>query len=271
MTHFETVLADIFDRGAERRLSQVEERETIHAAKAGDEAAVFALIYAYSPTLRNAAERYNFSGASRRGDTLHHVRDVDEARSCAVLGLIEAVHAVDLDVHDRLAGVVAEYIAASLGQYLADTTAATTVPGRTLRRFFHIRSKAGGDDSAALRLCPEYLMKRETYLAVLDAVRAAHLDQFDTDDDEARAVIERAQPIWGADDAYADAEDRILVELAFSVVDDLETDICRMSYGFTDYLPVPDGQIAHVLGMARPTVQRRRVGALTKMRAALGA
>ena len=73
MNDFQAILSDIFDRGAEQRLSLEEERETIHAAKSGDEAATVALLYAYAPALRNAVARYT------------EALGADEARSTAGL------------------------------------------------------------------------------------------------------------------------------------------------------------------------------------------
>jgi DNA-directed RNA polymerase specialized sigma subunit len=262
MTHFETVLSDIFDRGAEQRLSQDEERETIHAAQSGDEAATVALLYAYAPALRHAVSRYT------------EALGIEDARSAAVLGFISAVNSFDFDRYDRLAAIVVPEMTHELASAVSDQ-APVTVPTRTRTRFFNILRQADGNVAAAALLAPTYEMSRETFYAVKEALGAESYDN--RSDDTAGELTGRSaeadmRSLWNeSGDAFGDATDRVLVELAFSVVDDQETDICRMSYGFTDYLPVPDGQIAHVLGMARPTVQRKRAGALTKMRAALGA
>lgn len=273
MNHFQTILSDIFDRGAEQRLSQDEERETIHAAKAGDEAATVKLLYAYAATLRACAARYRIAGerpAVWDGNTPSNLYERQEMQAVAVTGLLEAVQAFDLTgPHHRLAATVEKYVIEALTTNMA-TTVPVAVPSRTLRRFFGILRRTEGDVQAAAALAPHYEMSRETFFAVLRAVRTEYLEA-PADGEELLSRESSARPLWDGDDDYADATDRILVEMAFNAVDDQETDICRLSYGFSSYNPVPDGQIAHDLGMTRPTVQRRRAGALTKMRDALGA
>lgn len=258
MNHFQTILADIFDRGAEAHLSQDEERETIHAAQQGDEVAKVKLLYAYAPALRNAVARYR------------EVLGADDARSAAVLALLAEVQSFDAEKYDRLAAVIAPALTNELGELVA-VSAAVTVPHRTRTRFFGILRRADNDVHAAALLAPRYEMSRETFYAVLEAINAESLDAPAGEREEFGGYERPAVPMWNPEDAYADAEDRILVEMAFGAVDDQETDICRMSYGFTSYNPVPDGQIAADLMMTRPTVQRRRAGALSKMRDALGA
>lgn len=258
MNHFQTTLSDIFDRGAQASLSLDEERETIHAAQAGDEAAKTLLLYAYAPALRNAVARYR------------DVLGADDARMTAVLALLAAITQFDHDRYDRLAAVIAPALTNELGELVA-ASASVTVPHRTRTRFFGILRRAGGDVHAAALLAPKYEMSRETFYAVLEAINAESLDAPAGERDEFGGYERPAVPLWNPEDVYADAEDRILVEMAFGAVDDLETDICRASYGFTSYNPIPDGQIAADLSMTRPTVQRRRAGALSKMRDALGA
>lgn len=273
MNHFQTILSDIFDRGAEHRLSQDEERETIHAAKAGDEAATVKLLYAYAATLRACATRYRIAGDRPviwDGNSPSNLYERQEMQALAVTGLLEAVAAFDLNgPHDRLAATVEKYVIETLTSNMA-TTVPVSVPSRTLRRFFGILRRAEGDVQAAAAMAPSFEMSRETFFAVLRAVRTEYLDA-PADGPELLSRATVARPVWDAEEQYADAEDRILVEMAFGAVDDLETDICRASYGFTSYNPIPDGQIAADLSMTRPTVQRRRAGALSKMRDALGA
>lgn len=258
MNHFQTILSDIFDRGAEHRLSQDEERETIHAAKAGDEAATVALLYAYAPALRNALARFRLSD-DQNGD----------ARSAAALGLLEAVRLFDPETDDRLAARISFCLMDALSDLISQS-ADMDIPQKTRSRYFGILRRAGGDVHKGALLAPQYAMCRETFYAVHDAVRVNNLDDT-AESADGEHFSTAATPLWNPEDVYADAEDRILVEMALAAVDDLEADICRMSYGFTSYNPVPDGQIAAELGMTRPTVQRRRAGALSKMRDALGA
>lgn len=71
-------------------------------------------------------------------------------------------------------------------------------------------------------------------------------------------------------DSHDDVEDRLLVEAAFAAVDDLEEEVCRLAYGFSDYDPIPDSEVGYGLGLSRPKVQRVRASALGKMRDAAG-
>lgn len=275
MNTFETILKDIFDRGAEQRLDVEAERETVAQAKSGDEAATVALMYAYAPTLRACAARYRIAGerpVTWDNDSPSNLYDRDEMRSLAAMGLLEAVHAFDLDgPHERLAAIVEKHVVKSLTDNMT-TTVAVSVPSRSLRRFFSIVRAADGDMLKASAIAPDFEMSRETFAAILRSVRTEYLDAPLTGEEglEARSDND-ARPLWHNGEQFADADDRILCELAFSVADDLETDVCRLAYGFADYEPVPDGEIAHRIGMTRPTVQRKRSSALIKMRAALGA
>lgn len=265
MTNFEQITRDIFDNGAEARLDVEAERTAIAATKTGDEAATVALLYAYAPTLRSVVAAY-----ARRGEG--HQFDREELTSAAVLGLLQAVAAFDLDGDQvRLAGTVHDYVVDAVGTAVADVVA-VTVPTRTLKRFFAIIRAAKGDEAEAVKMAPSFEMSVDTFLAVRRAVNAASTDvPISGDEGEQRAWSDAARPLWIDGDAFEDATDRILVDLAFASVDDLEEDVCRMRYGFSSYEPMSDAEIGDVVGMPKRTVQRRRTGALDKMRAAIGA
>jgi DNA-directed RNA polymerase specialized sigma subunit len=259
---FAAVLTDVFDRGAEARLSVEAEAEALAAAKNGEEGGTVALVYAYAPALRKLA--------ARNALTL----GVDEARSVAVAGLIEAVHAYDPARGERLAGILPGLLGDHMAERLA-TEHVVSVPARTLKRFFGILRRADGDVNAAAELAPSYEMTRETFLAVLDAVRGESLDAITATRTEhsgpgsaADAEVEAHSP-WGGPDAYADAEDRVLCEVAFRAVDAQEKEVVGLAYGFLDYDPVPDAEIGERLGFSRAKAQRTRSGALGKMREAL--
>lgn len=261
MDNFAAVIEDIFARRAERRLSVDEEREALRASRLGDEAATIALLYAYAPALRKAASHY----AEALG--------AEDARSTAILGLLTAVAEFDEDTYDRLAATIVQTLANQFVEALADQ-APVTVPSRTRTRFFGILRRAEGNVHAAALLAPSFEMSRETFYAVWEALRVQSVDDRQ-DDDRAEftgnGLEGKFRPLWGEEALLEDATDRILVELAFSAVDDLETDICRMRYGFASYEPMSDGEIGDHLGLQKRTVQRRRSGALDKMRSALGA
>ncbi|UYL87648.1 DNA binding protein [Arthrobacter phage VResidence] len=267
---FSKVLADIFDRNIEHRFDTVEaERDAIAAAKKGDEEATVALMYAYAHTLRSGVRWYTHAlpSVAKGGD-------LEDVRSNAVMGLMAAIQAFDLDadIHDRLAAIAKQHVYETVAAHAPTAVAAFTIPQRTMSRFFSILREAEGNVYEAAALAPKYSMKRETFLAVLSAVRNVEsYDAAEANDDEGRSGdflgTENVRPIW---DNSAAEEDELLVAAAFDAVDDVEERVCRLAYGFETYGdPVPDVEIAHELGMTRPTVQRRRSGALNKMRSAL--
>jgi DNA-directed RNA polymerase specialized sigma subunit len=262
---FANVITDVFERHAENRLDIDEERAAIERAKLGDTDATVALVYAYAPALRSSVSNFR-KGAVARGERPNPAALAD-LRMSAIEGLIEAVHAFDPDRYDRLAATVSKYVANSVATYLVSPIA-ITIPQRTLTRFYGILRTAEGNAAEGARIAPEYEMTTETFLAVLSAVREA--DSFDAlaaDEGDDRGFV-NVSPVW--DGAQADAEDRILVEAAFAAVDQLEADVVRLAYGFTDYDPVPDAEVAERLGLSRQKAQRTRNSALSHMRDALG-
>lgn len=285
MTAFDTVLADVFDREAEARIADpAEERATIAAAKAGDESATLALIYAYAPVLRNCVSRYRNAGDAWDGWTLVSSQNADEARMIAVGGLLEAVKAFDLGgPHERLAATVWEYVTRSFSDSMAAMEGGASIPPRTLTRFYGILNRADRDVAEAERIAPEYAMTRETFRAVLDAVKTGRIEEESLTEAGAERVAGEARPLWSAEDGFAAAEDRILCETAFAAVETDEADVVRHAYGFATGEPLSDMAIVYALTVrdlgvdravaetvvSRATVQRLRTGALVKMRAAL--
>lgn len=258
---FDKVLTDIFARNAERRFESVEaEREAIAAAKLGDNEATADLLYAYAPAIRNVVERFTGEGHTSSPDD-------EELRSTALLGFVEAVAAFDPEKHVRLSAVVRVVLARVMREEYPSRDA-FHVPARTLTRFYSILRQAEGNVYAAAALAPQYEMTKETFFAVLSAVRDVDsVDGAPSDDEGATDLgADNARPLW---DATAAEEDAILVAAAFEAVDDLEKTVCELSYGFTDYDPVPDAEIGHRLGLSRQKTQRTRSSALGKMRSAL--
>lgn len=253
---------EIFARSAAFTFeSEDAEREAIAAAKAGDNAATDKLLRAYAPVLRSAVGQYI-------NDSATAAYDGDEVRSTALLGFAQAIHDFDPEIHTRLSAIVRKTVIRTLSNEFM-TTSSFSVPARTLQRFYGILRAAEGNVFEATALAPKFDMSKETFLAVLHAVRNVDsLDGAPADDEGHTEAIEHARPLW--DGSATDAEDAVLVATAFGAVDDLEADVCRLSYGFTDYEPVPDAEIGHRLGLSRQKTQRTRSGALGKMRVALG-
>lgn len=265
--NLDRALTDIFSRNAERRFESAEaERDAILAAKKGDEQATLDLMYAYAPALRNGVKWY-----TRAIPSVDRADGLEEIHSVAIFGLLEAIAAFDADAgYDRLAATIGEYVANAVAEH-AQAVCGLTVPSRTLKRFFSILRKAEGNVYEAAALAPQYLMKRETFLAVLSAVRSTSLDAVasvgDEDHGDDAVPSEGLLPIL---DAYEEANQRMEIEAAFAAVDDLERSVTRLAYGFETYGdPVPDAEVAHELGISRQKAQRTRSSALGKMRNAL--
>ncbi|WNN93999.1 helix-turn-helix DNA binding domain protein [Arthrobacter phage Nitro] len=269
--NYSKALNDIFSRNAERRFESAEaERDAILAAKKGDETATLDLMYAYAPALRNGVKWY-----TRAIPAVDRADGLEEIHSVAVFGLLEAIAAFDADAgYDRLAATIGEYVANAVAEH-AQAVCGLTVPSRTLKRFFSILRKAEGNVYEAAALAPKYHMTRETFLAVLSAVRSESYDAYAVKEEEGAAsgdLLGKTETggIFPVLDAYEAVNQRMEIEAAFAAVDDVEESVCRLAYGFETYGdPVPDGEIGHKLGMTRPTVQRRRASALGKMREAL--
>lgn len=266
MPSFNSVIADIFDRRAEKRFSLEEERELLAAAQLGDEAAKIDLFYAYAPALRNSLK--GFVRAQTAGA---QASDLEDVRQSAVMGLLEAIQKFDPATHDRLAAIAAGHIKNAVAAHAQDASG-FTIPDTSMKRFFRILRDANGDTEAAALLAPSREMKSETFLAILSAIRNVDGLEAIQDDGVGESTGQgreiQVRSLFG--DPAADAEDAVLVDLAFMAVDDLERTVCRLSYGFEDYEPVPDAEVGHRLGLSRPKTQRVRAGALGKMRQALG-
>lgn len=230
----------------------------IDRAKNGDQDAILALMGAYIAVLRSAVGKYA------------HILGRDDARQAAFEGLMRAVAAFDPAKGRRLATVIRQHVADTLASAAGEAGEGFTIPERTLKRFFGILAKADGDVPRAAELAPKYEMTQDTFYGVLQAVRStgsleAHLEA------DGDTVMAQLEPVV-ADREFVDVEDRVLVEMAFAAVDDLEAKVCRMAYGFDEhYRPLPDAEIGAQLGMSRLKALRTRQRALTKMRHAVGA
>lgn len=263
-TTFEQVLTDVFDRGAEVRfVDPADEVSAIMAAKDGDESATVALVYAYAPSLRESVQRWRHSHAPTEFSSVP--RPVEEWQAIAVHGLLEAVQAFDPSTHRRLAAIISAHLNRASREAMASGMA-YAVPDRSVGRFFAIMRKAGGDLAEGARIASDHDMSRETFYAIAESVQVGRIESEALTPEGAARVEASARPIWQNDDSFASAEDRISVEAAFGELDEREREVVRLSFGFADYRPLPDAEIASRLGMTRPTVQRVKSQALAKIR-----
>lgn len=268
---FDYTDADLsLDEAEEARLIEIAQGRGPGASHEHESSAKTRLIEAYGPALRAAVGRY--SGTVGNGflasDRATQVRSTEDLQSAAIVGILEAIAEHDPERHPRLAGTLVHHLNRALSE---EAMPAFAVPTRTLSRFFGIIRAADGDFRAAEELAPSYAMSRETFRDLLELVSAQSLDAFvdGSGDGRSPADFPAAQPLFSAT-PIVDVEDRILVDMAFRAMDDEELRVCELYYGFTEYDPVPDAEIAHRIGASRPAVQRKRMKALSKARKALG-
>lgn len=271
-------LADLFDAPIADYAGPLpleEELALIAAARDGDRAAEERLLFQYAHALRRAV-----SGERAR---LGERGDAQEARANVLLAFTEAVRGarpgerVTQILHSKVLHVADEY-------HLID---GLTVPARTGRKVMAALRLAGDDVAAAQRIAEEREgVAPETFRAALSALSPQSLDDDhhdaivgtgnSTTDAGPNRVRDRAEAAGASLTAsiaperdFARVEDVIDTQRALAALDEVGRRIVRDYYGFSDYDVIPDAEIAHRLGMTRPTVQRKRISALLTMHDAL--
>ncbi|MFG3710097.1 sigma factor [Micromonospora sp. NPDC047730] len=237
--------------------SPAEEVELIAQAKQGVEAATMRLFESYVTNLRGAVRKYAVA------------LSVEDAQQVAFVGFLKAIHDFDPAKSNRLLSNL-HHVSSALSREASLATGGFSIAPRMVDRFYSILREAEGDPETAAKLAPTRerdSMPEATFWTIYEALAAAGRSL--------EVVIEvhgeEALSDVAAPREMTDAEDRILVEVAFGAVSDVEATVCRMAYGFTDYDPVPDAEIGHRLGFSRTKTLRTRQGALGKMREAIGA
>ncbi|WDS52078.1 DNA binding protein [Microbacterium phage Caron] len=267
-----TTLAVIFDAklipAAPLELEQ--ELALITAAQGGDSDAYVTLLRQYAHGLRGLAK----SEYSRAGGMV----DADETRANVLLAFAEALAACDGTT--RVAAKLKSSVySVAEEHHLVGNFA---IPTRTRQRYFQALREAGVDGDAEAKAI-ELGMSREVFLAVKDVIGARSLE-------EAAAHFSKATPGSGVDMAasgaggigwdmpmesltaernYATVDQAADVARAFDAVDELTEGVIRDAYGFTEYDPIPDAEIAHRRGFSRSKVQRIRTEGIATMRVAL--
>lgn len=265
-------------------LPEADEVAAIEAAQLGDESATLTLMTAYGPVLRDIVQE--FKGglpdgqlSARQGDYAEPSSLLADLRQAAVLGFMEALQAHDPEKSTRLAAIVRQYVRNAVAVE-ANGRSAFEIPKRTLTRFFGIMEEADADFETALALAPSREMTRETFVTIYRTLGADSIEDLR---EEAAAGGSQllAQPVF-TPSPVVDVEDRILADAALRACDDDEHRVVSLQYGFSPVVEFVDGQrvqvdrlpsdreIGDIIGMTRPTVQRRGKSALTKMRKALG-
>lgn len=251
MNRLQSVLDGVFSGRVSRSMSPAEVGEAVELVRAGADEGVVRLVEGFGPLLRKSVRRYA------------PVLSADEAAAAAVLGVHEAARTCDgsgAGSPASFTAVVSACVDVALRDAAAES-AAVHVPSRTLTRFFGVLRRAGGDAELAVAIAPEFSLSREAFYAVAAAVRCGSLD--------VESVADAAARVVSPEDGLSALETRELIGAAFRVVDDLESDVIRAAYGFSDFRAKPDAEIAGDFGMSRTTIQRVRARGLGKMREAL--
>lgn len=266
-----TSIQDVFTYTAEvPHLTLDQEIRNIEEAQAGDEFAFRVLLSSYAHLLRQEV-----TIAAKNIDR-------EEAEAIALTVFTEAVYTHDVNEVSRKTGEKTLRLSVNLKPNLKNAfgiqeTQAVTGFSISKSHFYRYRAlmkKTEGDYTAAYALASAAEMEPETFAKIHQAVQGTSLDGA-MEGDHASSVAARPVVTLTERDPYDEAEDAVLIHMAFDAVDDEEARIIGLYYGFTNTAdsygePVPDMQIAHLTGLSRPKVQRVRSKGLTKMREALG-
>ncbi|QDF14223.1 RNA polymerase sigma factor [Microbacterium phage GardenState] len=249
------------------RLELDEELALIEAAQNGNEAAYEALLVQYAHALKGLARtEYN-----RAGGTVDH----DETRANVLLAFAEAV--AECDGTTRVSAKLKKAALHVADEY--HLVGGFSIPERTRQRYFQALREAGPDGDAVAKAA-ELGMGADTFAAVAQALRAQSLDELTGATPEHGKATQGGQSAIASrgvamesltvERGYSTTEQRVLVDQAFAAVDDITEGVIRDAYGFTEYDPIPDAEIAHRRGFSRSKVQRIRTNGIATMRVALG-
>ncbi|GEB46978.1 hypothetical protein MTE01_29230 [Microbacterium testaceum] len=247
-----TTLRAIFDDKlvAREKLEHAEETRLVRAAQDGDLDAYNTLLRQYAHGLRSLAEQEY----ARAGGHVSH----DETRANVLLAFAEAVH--ECQAGDRVAFRLPKATLRVADEH--HLVGGFTIAERTRQRYMQALREAGPDGDAEAK-ARELGMTRETFLSVRDALGASSFDGILEEQGDA------GMQAIGLERGYSTVEQRADVAKAFAAVDVITGDVIRDAYGFTEYDPIPDAEIAHRRGYSRSKVQRLRSEGLSTMRKAL--
>jgi hypothetical protein len=256
-------LHELFDAPAPKLapLSHEEELDLALRAQAGDEDAYNELLRQFIPALRG----YAITEARRANGYV----DRDETRANILLAFAEAVAKVSATYHFN--GALKSTVRQTADSY--QLVGAVAIPERTRSRFLEIARSKGGNLKEAEAVAHEFGMTPEVFRAVAEALNLWGSYEATVD---APGVLDgignrepATYPLVGnpAEDETA-VDIRLLVDAAFAAVDETTGGVIADAYGFSDYEPLPDAEIAHRRGYSRSKVQRIRTEGLVAMHAA---
>lgn len=220
--------------------------------------------------------------------------DRDEAEGIALEKFVSLVRDASR-TNERLAGFVSKAMVNAVRDAEMDSTA-VRIPGTVLRRFNAlVHGECGGDLDEAYRrsLANANGIDALTLLAVHRALYAESVETAlvgkDSEGSDYEVEFTDADNAVFAAASSPSPEEQVVaadtIAWLFSMVTEEQAQILRLHYGFTDTrsenqrlangyqwdAPLSDAQIAPVLGLSRPTVNRRRTEGLQTMRDALNA
>ncbi|AWY04887.1 DNA binding protein [Microbacterium phage Floof] len=297
MSSFSTSIRELFDAKLApfAQLPLEEELALISEAQGGSEEAKLRLLRQYANGLRSIAAREHARAGGREAG-----EDPEETRANVLIAFMEALAACDgtTRIAARLKGATLD---AANTYHLRSAFA---VPARTRARYFQALREAGLNGNAEDKAV-ELGMSREVFQQVRAAFSTDSIEGLGETWSHGVGVAadtyggqdygrERAPHMEGLQSSlqpsYATTEDRLTLARAYAAVDELTLGVIEDAYGFAFYDddstpekpirdrdpfagfdPIPDTQIAHLRGMSRSGIQRKRTEGLAAMRVAVGA
>lgn len=231
----------------------------IYGSTPASEAALTTLYTAFRRAIRNAASK------TKRAEGR------EEAESVATEAFFQAVRDFDLTLrtgfHQMLPGILRHAVA------LHDRTDdAVHVPGVAMARYWRLLHDHSGDANAAYEAANAshhtdgVLLSQAAFLAIHNIIRGIE-DADALDLSEALAGADPAAAVSWMFSALDDAQKETILRLHFGF-DDLVTENLRVTAGFRSGERLSDREAAPLVGLTRPTTQRRREAAISEMRAA---
>lgn len=248
----------VFRHGQSIRVTDAAERELIDLARGGDSDAAETLILIYGSAL--AANHY------ARPSSLPE----DDSIAALLSRFWEVVYSFDGERFSSIANTLVAWLRKASTEAQAEQWA-VRIPDRTLVRFWGVLRRAGGDPAEGARIAPSLEMDSETFWSVWGVVSG-------------RSDLDTAGMFAPAKDPFAAVDDYSLAHAALRAVDGDERDVTLYAYGFATGEPLTDAEVAEAISerdlsaddfyrgdrsVSRATVQRRRMAALSAMRAAI--
>lgn len=242
---------------------------TIYGVTPASEAAGERLMAAFMPAIRSAARRTKLRG------------NEEEAEAVALEAFVRAVREFDLTADTPFHHIVPNVMRNAVSRSDREESTVLTIPETQVARYHRVMHAHGLSVDAALggvkADSSKWLLSPEAFLTIHLALNSTA--SLDTPSDAYEDELQAPEPM---EDGFIRRE---YVRWLLDQTTDRQARICRLAYGFadgyTESLRVSHGyragdvledlQVADCLDMARSTVARDRLKALTTMRTAADA